>query len=676
MYKEILQKFGVKENTDERFILGSKYRIPYLTLPEKGYFKIVKVISPSLIIVKFLNDITKNLNELFDSQYHIKLNIEDKFYCEIKDYYDDIFEGFLYRYCLAPINNNEYGRGRIIEEAFQLTDNKTLNAKKFVKVFFIDTGEEKWFSTDLLYELPIEKYLIPWQIVLVSLDGIIPSGNNIKYWNENVCQELENILRDILFVEIIKTNSNKNHINEITPVKMIAFYDSKELIGENVSSKLFCKLPLDINYVQFSFSNYIFDTFNETSNDNKKKLFDDNIPVIESVQNSKKQKEKKYENVIFEEIHNTNEIKRIKLKEKRQQCDVKLPMYKTLEVSSINIFHNNYKKIEDSIDESCKFCSPQIPIWTKHLLKKFNYIGTDNKMYLELLPFEETSYGEEIVKNPLEMHAAMLRYQPEDVVIREDILYNTLELEYYSEKEAFQNKLNFFYSQPGNLCSLNQIDVLKDLNNGYPVYGIYFTFNDCGVLIANRIEILSVKLVNIMDNYLDEEEIPDSQYDKINTMNKNNINKINEKDINIFESVKIRFLDYGGIVVVSVKMLSKIHKQFCFLPPFSIQINLIPLTQKIYSIASEENREFILQYYDYFNAAVDLKTPMLAIFDSHQETIRKKKNETHINFFENNCEWEYNHVINISNMQRLFPRGIPIDMTIDSYLNFLENNKQ
>ncbi|CEF64253.1 Tudor domain-containing protein [Strongyloides ratti] len=676
MSKKSLQKFGVRQNTVERFILGNKYRIPYLIIPQKAYFKIVKVISPSIIIVKLLNAITESINESFDILYHTKLNIEDKFYGNIKPFCDDICEGFLFRYCLAPTGDNKYGRGRIVEEAFQLTNNEILDAKKFVKVFFIDTGDEGWFNVDSLYEIPIEKYLIPWQVTIVSLNGVTPSGDDIKYWNENVCLELDNILKQFSFVEIINTNVNINIPNNITSVKMIGFCDAKEIIGENIACKLFFKLPSYVRYTQFSTSNNIFDTLKEISINNDKKLFKDNIPIIESFDDLRLKIECKCENITYDEISNNKELKITKLKEKKKQPDVNLLIQKEIGILSYDTFYSDYKKNGENFYESLMFYSPQIPIWTEELLEKFNYIGTDNKMYLELLPFEETSFGEEIVKNPLEMHAAMLRYQPEDVVIREDTLYNTLELEYYSERTAFQKKLNYFYSQPGNICPLNQMKVLKDLNNGYSVYGIYFSSSDCDNFIANRIEVLSVELEKDINDNLQDKEILVLEYQELDIMDKNTKGEIDtNNNNNIFKSIKIRFLDYGGIVIVTPKFLSKIHSQFCFLPPFSIQINLIPLTQKICSIASEENREFILQYYDYFNAAIDLKTPMLAIFDSHQGTLRKKNNEEYVPFFEDNCEWEYNHVINISNMQRLFPRGIPIDMTIDSYINFLENNK-
>uniref|UniRef100_A0A0N5BRU5 Tudor domain-containing protein n=1 Tax=Strongyloides papillosus TaxID=174720 RepID=A0A0N5BRU5_STREA len=657
MSDEILEKLGFRGNCIENFVLGNKYTIPYLTIPQHAYFKVVKVISPSLIFIKLLNDVTVNLNESINMEYHKKLNIEEKFYYNTENLNNNVCEGFLYRYCLAPINDKEYGRGRIVKEALQLTDSKTLISKKFVKIFFIDTAQEGWFSIDSLYELPVEKYLTPWQIAPISLYGIIPSiKKNINYWNENICNELNSILKDIMFIEVI----NKNCGSIITSVKMIGYTDLKRLVGKDIGAQLFCRLPLDVDYAQFPPSTFFFNTFNEILNNNKKKLFNDDIPFIEMTNNIEKQGNN--DSSIVEEKDNIKVIKREKIKEKKQYYDIKPPVQTTLGVLSFNSFLNCYKNIDNIMEEAKKFCSPQIPIWTKRLLQKFNYIGPDNKMYVELLPFEETSYGEEIVKNPLELHGALLRYQPEDVVIREDILYNTLELEYYSERLALQNKLNFFYSQPGHLCPLNQAEVVRDLNKGYCVYGIYFTINDYGILIANRVEILSVDMVN--DAQSNSNEILD--YENMN----------NEENFDIFNTAKIRFLDYGGIVTVSVKMLSKIHTQFCFLPPFSIQINLIPLTKKIYSIATEENREFILKYYDYFNAAVDLKTPMLAIFDSHQGTLRKKRNENYVAFFENNCEWEYNHVINVSSMQRLFPRGIPIDMTIDSYLNFLENTKE
>uniref|UniRef100_A0A0K0FNB9 Tudor domain-containing protein n=1 Tax=Strongyloides venezuelensis TaxID=75913 RepID=A0A0K0FNB9_STRVS len=664
MNDEVLEKFGFRGNCIENFILGNKYTIPYLTIPQHAYFKVVKVISPSLIFIKFLNDVTGNLNESINIEYHKKFNIEEKFYYNMENLNNNVCEGFLYRYCLAPINDKEYGRGRIIKEALQLTDSKTLNSKKFVKIFFIDTAEESWFSIDSLYELPVEKYLTPWQIAPISLYGIIPSTKkNINYWNENICKELSSILKDIIFVEVIKKNCGR----VITPVQMIVYSDSNRLVGEDIGVQLFCKFPLEIDYTQYSPSTFVFNSYNKILNNEKKNLFDDNVPFIKMTNNIEEQGNN--DSIIFEEKDDIKIIKCDKIKEKKQYYEIKPPVQTTLGVLSFNSFLNCYKNFNKIMDEANKFCSPQIPNWTKSLLQKFNYIGPDNKMYVELLPFEETPYGEEIVKNPLELHGALLRYQPEDVVIREDILYNTLELEYYSERLALQNKLNFYYSQPGNLCPLNQDEVVRDLNKGYCVYGIYFTINDYGILIANRVEILAVDMINDAKNNLDENELLDLE-------NMNNEENFNEEDFDIFKTAKIRFLDYGGIVTVSVKMLSKIHTQFCFLPPFSIQINLIPLTKKIYSIATEENREFILKYYDYFNAAVDLKTPMLAIFDSHQGTLRKKRNENYVAFFENNCEWEYNHVINVSSMQRLFPRGIPIDMTIDSYLNFLENTKE
>uniref|UniRef100_A0A0N4ZYN9 gluconokinase n=1 Tax=Parastrongyloides trichosuri TaxID=131310 RepID=A0A0N4ZYN9_PARTI len=689
MRGNVLRRIGLRERSTERIILGDKYKIPHLIIPHQARFHVIKAISPSLIFVKMQNNVTTELIELFKFQCHVKLNIEERFYHNIPDNYEDnASDGFMFRYCLAPINNekNEYGRGRIIGEALQLTDGKIGNTNKYVKVFFIDTADEGWFNVDSLYEIPPEQYMIPWQVAPVSLYGITPMKLDCQNWSDEICDELNNILKDSLYVDLINTSHSNNNFIDITTVRMIVFHDANLTIGDDVGSKLFCKFPTEIRYNQLSLTGYFFDT------PDKRFTTNDDFVDSKSISNDNNNEVSKHK-CINEDINSikegeNNNSKDKKYKDNYYKQEIKSSRVSMFGISPFSTFNKGLEFFSNTMHELLQFSSPQIPIWTKTLLQKFNFIGPDNKMYIELLPFEELSHGELVVKNPLELHAALLRYQPEDVIIREDILYNTIELEYYSERLALQNKLNIFYSKPNNLCPLDQPAVLKDLNNGYPVYAIYYTINDYGIINANRIEILSVEFENLettcndekIDDTFEHETVPlkfnDNDLELKTKMLVEEEKNVFYQNINIFKSVKIRFLDYGGIIATPPSMLARIHPQFCFLPPFSIQINLLPLTNKIFSIASIDNREFIMQFYDFFNMAVDLKTPMLAIFDSHQGTVRKKRNETKAVYFEDNCEWDYNHVINISNLQRLFPRGIPIDMTIDSYLSFLENSNE
>ncbi|CEF70206.1 Tudor domain-containing protein [Strongyloides ratti] len=223
-YQNVLER----DNSPIRRTLSSSIYVPRKIIDSRNLnVEIVNVISPSFIYVREINHIAKNLTIKVPMDLKvIKSEMEDIIHYNADELFkiQNCNEPFLWRYCMAPLDEKSLGRARIIQK--MVANNSDINSDMidnlFVKVFFLDYGTTTWVYIKCCYLFPYpEWYSYPPQVIPITLIDIAPKyeiGNIFEStykWKLSICNELSNIISKFKNFEVSIINVYAQKINKL-----------------------------------------------------------------------------------------------------------------------------------------------------------------------------------------------------------------------------------------------------------------------------------------------------------------------------------------------------------------------------------------------------------------------------------------------------------------------------
>uniref|UniRef100_A0AC35UG84 Tudor domain-containing protein n=1 Tax=Rhabditophanes sp. KR3021 TaxID=114890 RepID=A0AC35UG84_9BILA len=638
------RKSGIRDRSVEVCAWGSKYKIARLRFRSELNVEIVRVESPSLVYVRLTNHIANTLTVPVNSPTLRKIDMES---CLYHRNGTNQLKGYINRYCLAPFRKDCFARCRIVE------NNK--NDSKYVKVFFVDFAISAYVRKSCLAEMDVEWHLIPAQVMAVSVSCLVPNKEFSKKWTRQFVNHFRKFLTRYKTFKIVKTFDDNDNRVRVYRVNMLGLNGSRDLIGEDVAYAVFVclfdkqrikilKSNLDVFEVEGRVEKIVMKDYHKKSIfEGQDEKDEDEIycPII-NVQGVDWWGHKKYEEgPVFSVAHflKPNIVESIpsgkdKQTDKQHRGRVDYRCFKQEQ----DFYKSIPKKITPKVNLDDSFASYQIPIWTKHMLTIFSNISPKNQMLIEVIPSAE-SFNLSL-KNPFEMHAFILRYEKEEETLFDENVIQYAMQDSMREREAWDIKMHAHYNTMDKLIELDQDKILFDLMKGNRVYAVKHEKSDYGAICVERVEILSVQIE-------EDETLLRADY--------------------LFERVKIRRIDKGGILIVSIDCLAVLSKEMSYLPPFTIQIILDSLKEKVLQKLDNGDSNCIGDFFSYFNSKIAFKKPMICsyVIKNGSDLMFSRKEKVY--HFENKLEWEYNHVINVCELRNIWPDIELLDDLIDVF---------
>uniref|UniRef100_A0A0K0FVN1 Tudor domain-containing protein n=1 Tax=Strongyloides venezuelensis TaxID=75913 RepID=A0A0K0FVN1_STRVS len=249
-----------RDNSPVRRILSSSIYVPRkIVSSETLNVEVVNVISPSFIYIREINHIAENLTIRIPMELKvIRSELEDIIHYNADELFEiqNCKEPFLWRYCIAPLDDKSLGRARIIQK-ITVNNNGALSNTiddLFLKVFFLDYGTTSWVHVKCCYLFPYpEWYAYPPQVIPITLIDVTPkcaidkSFEGIYKWPISICSELTKIISGFKSFEFNITNVYSQKVNKMFTYggylygfeNLIDDYNDKEKV--NISSILIWK---------------------------------------------------------------------------------------------------------------------------------------------------------------------------------------------------------------------------------------------------------------------------------------------------------------------------------------------------------------------------------------------------------------------------------------------------
>uniref|UniRef100_A0A0K0DYB0 Tudor domain-containing protein n=1 Tax=Strongyloides stercoralis TaxID=6248 RepID=A0A0K0DYB0_STRER len=240
-YQNVLER----DNSPVRRTSSSSIFVPRKIISSKTLnVEVVNVISPSFVYVREINHIAENLTIKMPMDLKkIRSELEDLIHYNADELFEiqSCKEPFLWRYCMAPLNEKSLGRARIIQKMVVNNSGTSYNDMDdlYVKVFFLDYGTTTWVYIKCCYLFPYpEWYAYPPQVIPITLFDVVPKYvvgniNDSTYkWTISICNELSNIINKFKIFEVYIINTYAQKVNKLSTYSGY-LYGYENFIDEN-----------------------------------------------------------------------------------------------------------------------------------------------------------------------------------------------------------------------------------------------------------------------------------------------------------------------------------------------------------------------------------------------------------------------------------------------------------